>query len=271
MTDSPSSRLSERELAARLLAAGSRERPSSHSLERTLSALGLGAAALGASGAASAAAAPATAALGASPVATAFGVGTLVKFIALGAAGGLLFAVSAERLSRSPEAPSRVLEHSPRTLQSARAQRAEPPQRRPADAQKSSNIAQITAGSVRAATSGAAASADPRFSPAGSSRAQSSTVPNNSLLAQEIAFVDRGRSAFQRGEFGTTLAVLEGYERSFAGARLLPEVLYLRMQALEQSGQVESAIDLARRLVREFPNNPQAARARAILGSPRPR
>jgi hypothetical protein len=271
MTDNPSSRLSERELAARLIAAGSRERPSSHSVERTLSALGLGAAALGASGAASAAAAPATAALGASQVSTAFGVGTLIKFIALGAAGGLLFTVSAERLSSSPEVPSRVHARSPRALDSARAQRVPEPLQRRADARESPKIAQTPVGSVRPVTSGATAAVDPRFSPVGSSRAQSSSAPNNSLLAQEVAFVDRGRAAFQRGEFGTTLAVLEGYERSFADARLLPEVLYLRMQALDRSGQAGSASDLARRLVREFPNNPQAARARAILGGSWPR
>ncbi|HWA72498.1 MAG TPA: hypothetical protein VG937_09195 [Polyangiaceae bacterium] len=269
----PSSTRSERDLAARLIAAGSRERPSSHSVERTLSALGLGTAALGASGAATAAAAASSAtAVAGSQTATAFGLVTLVKFVALGAAGGLLFAASAERLSSPSEASSRAQALSPRSVNSLPAHRAPKlTERGTVDARRPSKITQPAADFRRPAASGAAPSPEPRFPPVSSSRALPSSAPADSLLAEEIAFVDRGRSAFQRGELATTLAALEGYERSFADARLLPEVLYLRMRALDRSGQTGQAINLARRLVREFPSNPQAASARAILDSSRSR
>jgi len=39
----------------------------------------------------------------------------------------------------------------------------------------------------------------------------------------------------------------------------------LRMRALSDGGQVELALELARRLVREFPRNPHAASARMVL------
>jgi hypothetical protein len=202
-------------------------------------------------------------------VAGSFGVVTLVKFIALGAAGGLLFVVSAERLTSLPEASRRaqgLLVHSANTVRTRRAVEAAPPAL--SDPRKTQEIQGAASESRPPVVSGESSSGH-RIPPSSSGRAQSSSARQNPLLAPEIAFVDRGRSAFQRGEFAATLALLEGYERTFSDARLLPEVLYLRMQALHQSGQAKQAVDLARHLVREFPNSAHAASARAVLDSAR--
>jgi outer membrane protein assembly factor BamD (BamD/ComL family) len=77
--------------------------------------------------------------------------------------------------------------------------------------------------------------------------------------------VDGAREAYQRGNAGSALARLDGYERVFPQQRLLPEVLYLRMQSFRQRGETQRAQELAGRLVRDFPNNPHASSARALL------
>jgi hypothetical protein len=85
------------------------------------------------------------------------------------------------------------------------------------------------------------------------------------VLAAEVAFVDRGRAAVQRGDSSGALQLLAGYEAAFPKQQLSPEVLFLRMEALSQSGDRERARMLARQIVARGATGPQAARARELL------
>jgi hypothetical protein len=62
------------------------------------------------------------------------------------------------------------------------------------------------------------------------------------------------------------LSQLAGYEREFPEARLLPEVLFLRLETCERLGRGVEARAAAQRLVDGFPKSPHAARARQLLG-----
>jgi hypothetical protein len=274
--------LADAELAARLLRAGSREAPSQKSLERTLSALGLSAsAALGASAVAasttnaSAATASATTASGAtvSKVAGTMSAVALMKVAGLGALAGVVAAGSAYELSRPSERAAAVSKPSLPALHTAHragahsatrsvAQPGAPPLSErgeasaPADAMTRELLREraLVRDTTRVPHAKALA-AEPL-----------ETAPE---LAAEIAFVDRGRVSFQSGAFRETLSALEAYERTFPARRLLPEVLYLRMQAYDGSGDERRALEAATHFLREFPRSPHASSARARLRSSR--
>jgi hypothetical protein len=107
------------------------------------------------------------------------------------------------------------------------------------------------------------ASAVPPPPPLRPAPARPQTAESKAALAAEVAFVDRGREAFQQGRSHDALALLEEYERAFERPRLLPEVLYLRLQAYERTGDERRASAVAIRLIREYPNNPHSASARS--------
>jgi TolA-binding protein len=232
---------SDSELALRLIRAGIRETPAPGTLQRTLAGLGLAAGALGTASSAGA--------LAATKAAASVTAVTLLKWAGAGAAAGVLFAASAHGVYRAtrpeapgahPAAPARATTGAATLVASARRDD-EPP------------TVAVTSAPVALAPS----PRPPRSEPEG--------TETEAPLAAEVAFVDAGREAFQRGDFGAALARLDGYERAFSEQRLLPEVLYLRMQSLLRRGDAERAAELARRLVRDFPKNPHASSARAIL------
>jgi hypothetical protein len=228
------------ELAARLLRAGSDEAPSPRSLQRTLSALGVGATALGAAGSAGA--------LAAAKTASTLSLVVLSKWAGFGVLGGVVVAAAAHGLNPparqvAPGAPSAV-------LTSATAAPHSPVAR---EAPRATDVALAIA-------EPAPPPATPRSAP------PALTEPElEAPLAAEVAFVDRGRAAFQRGELTSALAALAGYEREFPEPRLLPEVLYLRMEASNRRGDRARALSLAERILRDYPRSPQVASARAVL------
>jgi hypothetical protein len=228
------------ELAARLLRAGSEEMPSKRSLQRALSAVGVGATALGAAGSAGA--------LAAAKAATSVTLVALTKWAGAGALGGIMVAAAAHGLSTP--AP-RNSAHPPEPALQAPV--------RPAE------VAVPRVDAPQAPTLAASAEPEPApRKPAGVTLQPEREAP----LAAEVEFVDRGRAAFQRGDSNGALAALASYERAFAEPRLLPEVLYLRMEALEQGGEHVRAAELARRILRSYARSPHAARARVVLGEP---
>ena len=97
--------------------------------------------------------------------------------------------------------------------------------------------------------------------------ARSVTEDELAPLAAEVAFVDRGRAAYQRGELAEAERALGTYEREFAAPRLLPEVLYLRMECASGRGDRARAGQLAERILRQHARSPHAARARAVLSA----
>jgi hypothetical protein len=258
------------DLAARLISAGAREMPSSRSVHQTLAALGLGAATLGASASAGAAAVASTSvgtvasagamasvsALGAGNAGASVGILALVKAACAGMLAGLVCVSAAEMLTRSPD-----------TVRQLTAQPAEGGQRaREAAVTPVSPAPPATLAGLELPSSSRAPT--PVSQPSRSARTDADVAAS---LAPELLFVDRGRSAFQRRAFAEAVTLLEGYEQRFQNARFLPEVLYLRLQALNRGGEAARAAELARRLLREFPNHAHAASARTILDAARAR
>ncbi|HEY3497487.1 MAG TPA: hypothetical protein VGK73_22475, partial [Polyangiaceae bacterium] len=191
------------DLARTLLRAGREEAPSRRSLQRTLSAVGVGAAALGAAGSAGA--------LGAAKVATQATLITLAKWAGVGAFGGIVVAATAHGLAPRQEVtapPPASIAHVPAAPPTPAAPQVEAPRAEPV-------VPVVTAEPVQHRP----APPEPVLAEA------------EAPLAAEVAFVDRGRAAFQRGELAAALAALASYERDFPEPRLLPEVLYLRMEA----------------------------------------
>lgn len=240
--------LSDQELALRLIRAGMREKPPPGTLQRTLSGLGLGASAL--------ATASSAGAFGATKSAGSLGALVLTKWAASGAVAGLVLATATYGVERSMAPTAAATSYVPLPT-------APPP---------SSIVPKLslpTSGEPPV-VDGPSASLPSPAHPAPAPVPTSVDASQETPLAAEIAFVDRGREAFQRGNAAGALALLDGYEGAFPQTRLMPEVLYLRMQALRARGETGRAVEIAKRLLRGFPNNPHASSARAILQTAAP-
>jgi len=121
---------------------------------------------------------------------------------------------------------------------------------------------------IESAEPAPSAQVEPRATTAATAPSPSIDDAAGAPLAAEVTFVDRGRALFQRGDATGALGALAGYERTFREPRLMPEVLYLRMEATLLAGDKARANDIARRVVRVYGKGPHAARARAILSAP---
>jgi len=243
-------------LSARLLRAGADEAPSPRSLERTLAALGAASTALGAAGTAGALGASSTAgvlgASGGGKVVTTLTLVSLAKWAGVGVAGGVAVSLAAHVATRAPESRS-----APTAASAVSAEvRTVRPLEHVAKAEEPRSPAPETSATVEARA---------LVPPAPPSRLdERASAP----LAAEVTFVDRGRALFQSGDAAGALTALGGYEQRFPEPRLLPEVLYLRMEALSLAGDRAQANDIARRIVRDYGKGPHAARARAVLSNP---
>lgn len=231
-------------LADKLFRAGIDEAPSPRVVQRTLVALGAGAATLGAAGIG--AAAGLGAATGAEGAATVLGTAGLVKFLAIGVVSGVAVSSASWSVTTALE-QSRDVERAPVV------QPVNPRVERAAPATPAVGVPIPLAPEPLASVAEPVA---PR-APAGPEDA--------SPLAAEVALVDRAHAALRRGDAGGALAALESYERTFAAPRLLPEVLALRMDASDRLGDLSAARLWAGRLLSQFPKSAQAARARALI------
>jgi len=256
------------ELVRTMLSAARDEGPSSAALQRTLSALGAGAAILSASSAAAGMAAAgsgggggATAsaatlgATGVSAVASKIGqaslISTALKWIGVGAVSGLLAAGVADRVA-GPRAPERTaLEPAPQPVKTL----ATPIPRRAPEPVTHAPPAVLPEPERRP---------PPQVASKPSPQAADPRVP----LAAEVLAVDRAREAVAAGQPERALSELNAYERRFGDRRLAPEALFLKMEAFAERGDQTAARATARQLLSIDPNGPHAARARAVLGSP---
>jgi hypothetical protein len=84
-------------------------------------------------------------------------------------------------------------------------------------------------------------------------------------LPDEIAALDRARTALSSGDASGALRVLDDYERVLHGTRLTAEATMLRIDALARSGRGAEASDLAARFVAANPSSALADRARAFI------
>lgn len=238
-------------LAAELLQAGSDEQPSSAGMERTLAALGVSGALLTSAGGATAAAG--VAAAGATKVVTAT---LLAKWIGVGVLGGVVLsgaaaAVSPAPVASSPAAPVRV---------------AQVPSQAPAAVvAPSAAAAAVEAPAQTPIVEQAPAVAPARQVEARAVEPHDAVVELGAPLAAEVAFIDRARAQLAAGQAEQGLLQLRRYEQEFPEARLLPEVLFLRMETCDRLGRVHEARTAATRLVEGFPKSPHATRARKLL------
>jgi hypothetical protein len=247
-------------LAAELLRAGAAEEPRSAGVERTLAALGVSGALLTtaatasgvAAGGGAAAAGAATVATGAKAV-KAVSALLLAKWIGVGVVGGVGLAGAAAVVSRPlANAPSATpaIAAAPRTLTPARVAPSEPV----VAPQIAEPPPEVVEPSVTA--SPMASLPVPKSEPA---------LDIGAPLAAEVAFIDRARGLLAAGQAEQGLQLLSGYEQQFPEARLLPEVLFLRLETCDRLGRRAEARSAAQRLVEGFPKSPHAARARQLL------
>lgn len=237
-------------LAAELLQAGSDERPDSAGMERTLAALGVSGAVLASAGGATAAAG--VTAASATKVVTAT---LLAKWIGVGVLGGV--ALSGAAAAVSPPPATSIASAPRRTSPVTAPVLTEAPGAVPAPRE-----APIVAPTVEAPPSLLSA---PLPAEVPAAPPKDVVVEVGAPLAAEVEFIDRARSQLAAGRAEQGLSQLRRYEQEFPEARLLPEVLFLRMETCSSLGRVSEARSAATRLVEGFPKSPHATRARRLL------
>jgi len=225
-------------LAEQLLRAGVEEAPSPRVVQRTLVALGAGAATLGAAGVGAAA--------GAQGATAVLGTAGVVKLLAIGAVAGTAVSGASWGVT-SVLAPERTVE------------RAAVVERAPARVEHAPSPTPVVIAPVLPAPEPAASVAAPAAPRA------TATPESPTPLAAEVALVDRAHAALRRGDATNALAALVSYERVFDSPRLLPEVFALRMDASARLGDDAAARLWAERLLSHFPRSAQAPRARVLL------
>jgi hypothetical protein len=259
-------------LAAQLLRAGGDEQPGAAGIERTLAALGVSGALLTTAVATNAAAGGAklsSAALaGSAAGAAAAGVAgsgakvvtasLLAKWIGMGVLGGVTLSGAASLLS-GPATPAST----PALQISA------PLPKVTSLAAPLPTVALAIAASPPVLAESAAVVAAPAVASSLATPAQPMTndvaVEVGAPLAAEVSFIDSARVLLASGQAEQGLAQLRRYEQEFPEARLLPEVLFLRMETCDRLGRSNEARAAATRLVRGFSHSPHAARARKLL------
>jgi TolA-binding protein len=252
MTDDPVRLLDEEDsgMIHTLLSAAREEQPHSAALRRTLAAVGVGTALTAHAGSA-ARAATLGSAKGATPA-----LAVVAKWLAIGAvSGGLassaVYAVSGALAPSSPPAATSAAPTATPALAPVPAPRALPGTAPTAELQESPTPAVVVSPPALQPSAPVASSPEPDPGPP---------------LSAEVAALDSARKAAKAADADRALALLADYETRFPDARMLPEALYLRLEAFTLKGDRSNAEAVARRILRVYPSSPHAARARAVLG-----
>jgi TolA-binding protein len=254
MTDDPVRLLDEdgSELLRSLLSAAREEQPRDAALESTLAAVGVAAAAASAAGTAAAAhGALGAASLGSTKAAASSTLLIVVKWLGIGAVVGAVatqtvYGVSGAFAPAPRPAPSAVVV--PVAPAPPNAPKVAPPIGELPDVPTPPPPV-ISAPVVVAQPSAAPAESD-----------------TSTPLAAEVAALDGARQALASGDAAHALDLLNDYDARFPAPRMMPEALYLRLQAFTLQGDKSDGEAVARRILRVYPSSPHAARARAVLG-----
>jgi hypothetical protein len=237
-------------LGSTLLSAGRDEEPSDEALARTLATVGAGAAvvALTTGVAAGASMSMSTAAKGS----VALGSFTsLVKWLGIGALSGTVVAGITHAVAPAPVAAPLVNAPVVAVVPAAEHASESPPAR-------SMNLESAEAiPTEEEPPKPAVLRTEPRSEP--------EPAAAKAPLAAEVALVDRARASLASGAPARALEELSHYETSFRDPRLLPEVLFLRLEAHLASGDTARARQTAEQSLRLFPRSPHAARAREVI------
>jgi hypothetical protein len=244
-------RLLHGELGGALLRAGRDEWPSDDALSRTLAAVGAGAAAVVVVSGGAVAAAGASAGTAAKGSAAVISFASVTKWLGIGALGGVVVAGVAHEVT--PRNPATL---APKSTVTAVAPTARGETKERAPAPKPEPLPTV------------APEMEPPKSaqkPADVLRERGELTPHGAPLAAEVALVDRARAALSSGSAFRALEELRAYETTFPEPRLLPEVLFLRMEAHLAAGNAARARETAEQSIRLFPRSPHAARAREVI------
>ncbi|HYQ44953.1 MAG TPA: hypothetical protein VER11_23365 [Polyangiaceae bacterium] len=252
-------------LAALLLQAGARERPSAAVLSRTTRAIAITATAVAAAAVVKSAGSASAASVGTpSSAGATLGVAAVAKWLAIGALGGAvamssLQALTVEHGPQSKRATPAASTNAAVSKSEKRSTKAAPGVSEPIASAEPSLPDRATLVEAPKARSAEPVTIEPT-KPAVPERAESA------LLAAEVHLVEQGRAAVQRAAFAEAIAQLEPYERLFPRRQLLTEVLFLRMESFNRLGNVERARALATQLLTLGVVGRQAAQAREVLG-----
>lgn len=99
--------------------------------------------------------------------------------------------------------------------------------------------------------------------PAAPARAASSA--GNPSIEEQIALVERARSAVANRKPAAALAALDEYQRRFPAGVLGQEATLLRIETLLASGDKATATRLGRRFLERYPRSPMAARVKTLI------
>jgi hypothetical protein len=105
--------------------------------------------------------------------------------------------------------------------------------------------------------------------PSAAMRTHSSSTPP-STLGDEIARLDRGRTALGAGDAPHAVQLVDDYERRWPRGAFLQEAEMLRIEALVREGERDAASGAADRFLVAYPASPHLARLRALTGSAGP-
>ncbi|HVY26171.1 MAG TPA: hypothetical protein VHB79_06445 [Polyangiaceae bacterium] len=84
-------------------------------------------------------------------------------------------------------------------------------------------------------------------------------------IQEQIALIDRARSAVAAGQPAVAMAALDEYQRRFPGGVLTQEATLLRIETLLARGDKASAARLGQRFLQRYPRSAMAARVRALI------
>jgi TolA-binding protein len=88
-------------------------------------------------------------------------------------------------------------------------------------------------------------------------------------LREEIRLLDQARSAVRAGDGGQALALLAKYARRYPRGQFRQEAQVLRVEALEQSGNKQAAVELGKKFVAAHPESPHVERVERVTGAER--
>jgi TolA-binding protein len=254
MTDDPIRLLDEggSELLRSLLSAAREEQPSDAALHSTLAAVGVAATGASAGTAAAAHGALGTASLGSTKAFASSTLLIVVKWLGIGAVVGAV-------ATQTVYGVSGMFAPAPRPAPSA----VELPQAAPVVPNVPKVAPPIGQLPEVPAPPQPVISAPVVAAPPSAAPAESDT---STPLAAEVAALDSARQALAAGDAAHALDLLNDYDASFPAPRMMPEALYLRLQAFTLQGDKSDSEAVARRILRVYPSSPHAARARAVLG-----
>jgi hypothetical protein len=84
-------------------------------------------------------------------------------------------------------------------------------------------------------------------------------------LFEEQRIIESARAAVARGDLRSALALLDDYEHGYTSKQFGPEALALRVDTLQNLGQLAAARALAADFAQRYPHHPLLARVQASV------